>query len=227
VRTLARKESGFTVIEVLITASLVIAVSLGVGAAFDSAGATSARERARAQASAVAQQEQDRWRAKSPSALAPLVGTPQTRNITVQGRVWQVTTELAWKADADDSTSTCTGGGTPRYIQVSTTVTGAALTGAQPVRNASFVAMPPGSTGGVLRVKVTDGQSTPAPVAGVAITATPVSGAPVTVNTNANGCAMFSTLAAGTYTLSAQKLGYIDRNGITSRRSPARRCPRG
>jgi hypothetical protein len=75
------------------------------------------------------------------------------------------------------------------------------------------MAIPAGSSAGVLRVHVTDGQTPAQDVSGVTVTATSATGTTQNMPTNSAGCAIFTTLPSGTYTVTAQKTGYIDANG--------------
>src|SRR4029077_12943286 len=89
-----RNESGFSIIEVLVSAMLVVTISVGLLGAFDVTGSASGRGRARTQASLLAHQAQDQLRANSPVNLANLVGVDQVSHPVLGGQKYQVTTQL-------------------------------------------------------------------------------------------------------------------------------------
>src|SRR4051812_22518200 len=180
----------------------------------DAAGSTSGRDRARAQASALAQQDQDRMRAMSPSALADLAGDTQApRTVTLGKLQYSVTSHVEWKSDQSGGSVSCTGSSPPTYLQITSTVSGTPLTGLKDVTTDSLVAMPAGSTGGVLRVTIKDSQATPQPIDQVTVTAISAGGGVTPTSTNPSGCAVLTSLPNGTYTVKAQRAGYIDING--------------
>ena len=201
-------ESGFGLIEVLVTALLVATVSLGVMAMFDSASATSRQTRARSQASALAQQDQDRLRASSPAALSALAGTSSTVTKAVGGVQFAVKTTVAWATDGTTGAASCTGANPPSYLKVTSEVTGGGLPSSSTVRSTSIVAMPVGSTGGTLRVNVKDSANVGVDGATVTLTGTTSRTA-----TTTSGCAIFSALPVGSYDVQVTKSGYLDVNG--------------
>src|SRR5205085_6371095 len=89
---------------------------------------------------------------------------------------------------------------------------GPSLHGLKPPKSDTLVAMPAGSTGGALQVTVSDSGGGPVQFVNVNATST-TGGGTQTAQTNASGCALFTTLPNGTYDVTAQKTGYIDRNG--------------
>jgi len=201
-------DSGFTIIEILVAALLVASVGGLTVNALGNANHASGRERARSQAAALAQQDLDQMRSISPATLADSAGTSTTRGVDFGPLHFDVTRTVSWQSDSSTASATCTGSTPPSYLQITSSVDGPSLGGLKPQAASSLVAMPAGSTGGVLTVTVKD-QSGSA-LSGVTINATSPGGGTQTAATNSNGCALFTTLPNGTYTVSAQKTGYVD-----------------
>jgi Tfp pilus assembly protein PilV len=220
-RALRTDEAGFGLIEVLVSALLVATVSLGVLALFDSASATSGRSRAQTQASGLAQQDQDRMRAMSPSNLAGLAGTtPPPVDTDVGGAQFQVTSKVDWAADTSSGAVTCSGStGSVSYLKITTEVTGGSMPPGKKVEAHSFVSMPVGSQGGVLRVRVRKADGT----TGVEDVDVTVTGPGGTRNgqTDADGCAVFGALSVGSYDVSVSKAGHTDLDGEPNPQQPA------
>ena len=78
-------DGGFTLIEVLVTALIVVLLAGGTATALISTTHTSGDQRLRAEADALASQEQARLHGLSDEQLASLGGTPSTHTTTVSG----------------------------------------------------------------------------------------------------------------------------------------------
>src|SRR4051794_13978944 len=187
-----RDDSGFTLIEILVATLLVASVGGVTATAFTNANHASGRERARTQAALLAQQDLDQMRAISPATLADSAGTSTTRGVDLGPLHFDVTRTVSWQTDTSTASATCTGSSAPSYLEITSSVTGPSLGGLKAPTASSLVAMPSGSTGGVLTVTV----KTPSAVAisGVTVNATSPGGGTQTAQTNTNGCALFTTL---------------------------------
>src|SRR5256885_16598439 len=119
--SLRHDDSGFSLIEVLVSAMLVALIAVGVLSMFDSASATSGRERARTQAASLANREIARYKAMSPVNLMALAGTTQTRSITLAKQAYNLSTTIDWAPDQTGDDVVCTGQGPPQYLKLVTT----------------------------------------------------------------------------------------------------------
>jgi Tfp pilus assembly protein PilV len=206
-----RSEAGFTLIEVLVSALLVVLIASAGAAALISGAHFSADQRWRSEANALAAQDQERLRGLSDEQLA---GLNQSRTVTLPtGGSFKVSSTASF-LDATGGSS-CTSSATAYYRTVST-VTWTESTGAPPVpvTVTSVLARP---VSGDLLTQVTDDAL--APLAGATVTATGPSRQSAT--TDANGCVVFAGLTPGSYAvaLAAQNpagQSYVDANGKTS-----------
>ncbi len=78
-----RDESGFSIVEALVAAMVLIIVSIGILGALEATGSAGAQERLRSQAYQLAQQDQARLRAMK---ITQLLDYSQTRAVTVDER---------------------------------------------------------------------------------------------------------------------------------------------
>jgi Tfp pilus assembly protein PilV len=204
-------EGGFALIEVVVSAALLMVVAGGVLAGIDGPQAISAKNDARSQASTLAQQDQERMRAMPFNSL---VGYTQTTPVTVGGIVYSRYSKAIWIRDnqAPDSCSTVADTTSGDYLKITSTVT---PPGNQaPVEIDSLLAAPPGgtSTKGTLAVQIKDQLDNPVVGQSVSI-AGPDN---MTVPTNSIGCAVFGLVTQGNYTVTFQKVGWVDPSAINS-----------
>lgn len=208
-------ERGFTIIEVLVSAILLVIASVGLFTAFDAATRASGTNKARTVASQLAQADQERLRSMTGSQLVGLNTASQTTTKNVDGRTFKIVSAAQWTSDPNSS-SDCAGlGKEPGYQRIASTVSwpdrGVSWPdpGAPPpVESDSLKAVPNGgysSTRGSLAVNLTNaaGNGT----AGATVTAA----GPTTVSatTNSSGCALFGFLPLGDYTVTVNQTGYV------------------
>jgi len=209
---LRNDDSGFALIEVVVSAALVALVAIGVFAGLDSAGATSGHERSRAQAGALAQQDIERLRAKGGPALKTLATQPQpfeTQTKTAGPLTYTVRSTVK-KVDESAVGGACAGASAAvSYLQIESSVDWAGRpSGVKAMKRVSLIPLPP--QGGSLIVQIYDRNKAP------------LSGIPVSVNggsavtTNAAGCSEWDNLTPGTYTVSLTKAGYVSPDGQTT-----------
>lgn len=213
-RLLARlhhDEGGSFLVEVSVTAVIVVIVALGTFAAFDGASASSANVKSRAVGAGLAQQDQERLRAFKPTDLSNF---RQSRTQSVVGVAYTIVSRADWVTDATGSTSCGAAGANAQanYLAVTSIVTWPKMNEVKPVVVKSLIAPPNGSFGtnqGSLCVQVlcnTTGAS------GVNVNLV----GPGTFSdvTDSSGSVFFGYIPTGNYTVTAQDTG-IDRAGIS------------
>jgi Tfp pilus assembly protein PilV len=205
-------EAGYVLIEVLISALLLAIVAAGVFTAFDASTRASARERNRARANSLAEQDLERTRSLRIGDLATL---NQTRTVTLDGTPFTVVSRSQFLTETA-TTSTCASGtGSRDYLQLTSTVTWAAMGTTPPVTAATVVSPPSGSlvpNSGSLLVSIADSQGNGIP--GVALSGT--GAGTFNGSTGSTGCVLWRNLPAGTYSMTAggAASGMVDVNGV-------------
>jgi Tfp pilus assembly protein PilV len=206
---LRHEQRGLTIVEVLVSAVLVVGIAGGALGSLAASTRTSAEQRHRAQAHGVAQEDQARLRAKRVSVLANL---EETRTVTVDETPYTVASEGNFVTDATGTASCQEGVASADYIEIVSTVSWPSMGSRPPAQIRSIVAPPNGSVSpshGALAVGVVDGQGNGVPGVGLS-----GSGAgSFNGSTGANGCAIFGDLPEGTYTLTPSGEGLVDVNG--------------
>jgi prepilin-type N-terminal cleavage/methylation domain-containing protein len=201
-------ERGFTLIEVLCSALLVVVVSVGVLSSMDSTSRASENSRARGIAQTLTQQDQERMRGMTVAQLTAMPSTPQAK--TVDGRTFQLTSTAVWSGDPDPSPPCGGDPSTTDYMRITSTVTWTGMR-VKPVISRSLAAEPSSGVGGKVIVQVQDRAGTLA--AGYNVHLSP-SGVRTDATTSANGCVVWDNLPAGDYTVSISRVGgYVDENG--------------
>jgi prepilin-type N-terminal cleavage/methylation domain-containing protein len=220
---IGRDQRGFALVEVLVSAVLLLMVSAGVYTAFAAGTRSTAQERHRARANNLAEQELERVRSLriadlttlnrtsymledgSSASSCPATSTQTCYTITSQS---QFLTETA-------TTSTCASGtGSRDYLQLTVSVSWTGMGPLHPVTATTIVSPPSGSlvpNSGSLLVAVDDSNSNGIP--GVTLTG---SGAgSFTGTTGPTGCVLWRNLPAGTYTMTASGAasGMVDPDG--------------
>lgn len=201
-------DAGVSLIEVLVSAVLVVVIATAVFAGLDSSSKASGLSKSRAIAANLASQDQDRLRSMRGAELAAL-GTVTAEPTPVAGVDYTVTSEAAFVTEASGSTG-CAASGQASYMKIVSSVTWPARpTGTRPVRIESLLSPPVGSFGNrgnaVVIVRNAAG-------AGVPSLTVNLSGQPSRV-TDALGCAYFSDVPSGDYTVSYSQSGWVDPSG--------------
>jgi type II secretory pathway pseudopilin PulG len=206
-------ERGFTIIEVLVSAAMLVVMSLALLSTLDGAQATSSANRARSVAADVAEQDQERMRGMKITALS---NYSAQHTDTVGGIPYQVASSAAWVRDANGAPVSCTSGaGQADYMQITSTVTPVNAVGQrQPVVMKSLMAPPVGSFGteGTLALKVKDRADAAQPGVPVAISG-PESRSGTT---NSLGCVVFDYVKPGTYNMVLNTPGWVTQQGVTN-----------
>ena len=202
------QEAGFALVEIVVSAAVIVIVAGGALTALQASGRSSAEERHREQAHAVASDDQARLRSLT---ISDLIDLEETRTVTVDDTPYTVTSTGEFVAE-DSGTATCEAGtATVDYTKITSTVSWPSLSGRPPVQLESIVAPPSGSIAGrgALQVEVIDAQ-------GVGIPNFALSGSgdgSFNGSTGPTGCARFRSLPAGNYTLTPATAGLVDANG--------------
>jgi type II secretory pathway pseudopilin PulG len=213
-RMLADSESGFTIIEVVVTAVMVVSIAAATATALISTNSFSSEERHRSQADELAQQDQERMKGMSAKSLS---GYSWVRNVTYDGTSYQIDSKGKFLSNTGNSSCGSSGNGAAAYVRITSKVDwidGAgnahwSYTGRPPVVQESL-ATPP--TGGTILVKTKDENN--ANLAGVSVTATGQNGGDTqTASTDDDGCVVIAALDVDDYDLT---LGgnFVDVNGV-------------
>jgi Tfp pilus assembly protein PilV len=197
-------DAGFGLIEVLVSALLVVLVAGAAAGALIATGHASADQRFRSQADVLANQDQERLRGLSDEQLNNL---SETRQVTVNGTNFTVASVSSFLSTNGSSSCTSTAAA---YYKISSTVSwNESFSQATPVVAESILSRP--VTGDLLtQVKDQTGQG----LSGVTVTATGPS--TQTSTTDSNGCVLFAGLTPGSYSVSIANQNYVDPNGVPS-----------
>jgi Tfp pilus assembly protein PilV len=202
---LRSSEAGFALIEVMVSAVLLVALALATLKLIDSSATASSTQRARSAASSLAHQDLNRMRQMTISSAA---GLAQSYPVNLNGLNYAVESTAQWASDSG-GVVTCSSGSTgAQYLRTSSKVTWVGMGAAKPVVAESIVTprvaeMDP--TVGALTVLVKN--ATGSPVSGVTVTIGTMSAV-----TDIAGCAVIPRVSAGTYDVSYYKAGYIATN---------------
>jgi Tfp pilus assembly protein PilV len=206
-------EDGFALIEVLVSAIVLSIVAGAVFTLLSSSARSAAEERHRSEAFAVAQEDQARLRSMRISELNRL---NQPRTVTVNGTPFKVVSTGTFINDTTVSAPSCAKEGTTGtsndYVQVTSRITWPSIGSRPPVTITSIISPASGSldpTHGGLAVTSTNGANKP--LAGVALSGTGVG--TFSGTTDSTGCANFTDLPAGEYTLTPSAPGMVDMQG--------------
>jgi Tfp pilus assembly protein PilV len=214
-RALARQDGGL-LIEVMVSAVVLLLVATAVFKTLDAASARSGATKSRAIAGDLAQADLERLRAMKLSDLSNL---RETNTSSVDGIPYTVASRADWVTDKTGTASCSSADSQADYIRISSTVTWRAMAGLKPVVLTSVIAAPIGSFGtdeGSLAVQVTDAAGNP--VAGKQVTLTgPESYSDAT---NELGCVLWGFLTQGNYTVTLAP-GCSDRSGNEPVTKPA------
>jgi type II secretory pathway pseudopilin PulG len=212
----SRSESGFALIEVVVSAAVLAIVALAVLSGLDAANGASAREKARAVGASLAEKDQERLRTLSIDTIG---NPPQQGDVTVDGATYKIQSQSEWITDDVNGTPACgTESSQVQYVHITTTVTSSIIgTRVKPIKIDSLVAPTTkwAEGHGTLGVKVVD-RSASKGVPNIAVRAASTGYTPAAETTDANGCVVFDSVPVGTYTITLNTPGFIDRDGNQS-----------
>jgi len=203
-------EQGALLVEVMVSATIVLVVGFGVLTVVDRTADLSAEQRQQSIAGNLAQIEIDTVRAFPISQLSNM---RRSTTQTVSGVDYAITTRADWINDSAMTPNCTTPGAGADYLKVQTTVTHPGI-GARSPATLDTVITPPvrsfNANQGSLAVLVTDRASAAVPALTVSLTGA----ATFSDTTNANGCILWGYLAAGSgYTVAFSKAGYVTASG--------------
>lgn len=208
-RARAGSQHGFTLIEVMVSALLVTLIAGAVAGALISNADFSGDQHRRSEAQDLAQQDQERLKGLSAEQLDNL---SQSTGATLDNNKFTIASK-AWYVNGTNGQACTSGAGAnATYFKTISTVTWAnPQNGAtQTLATDESVISPP--AGGGILAEVHD--QTTQPLSGVTVAANgPESDVAAT---DANGCAIFSSIPSGTYTVTETHNGYVDPNGNAS-----------
>ena len=208
VRARLASERGFTLIEVLVSALLVVLISAAVAEGLITSSDFTGYTRNHSQADVVAQQDQERMKAMSDAQLTAL---HQTRTVTLNNTNYTVSSTATF-LDATGGSS-CTSKGTAYFKLTSNVSWSGAVGGAGKIVTEESVITR--SLAGTLVATVNDQTATP--LSGVNISATGQStNYTAGAITDSNGCVAFAGLPSDSFTLTYTDLGFVDVNGLSN-----------
>jgi hypothetical protein len=209
-RLTAASEEGFGLIEVVISAAVLVIVVLGVMASLDSVSHTAGANQAKTVAATLAEKDLERMRGLRTGDLSKLATLePASRQVQVGKVLYTISSKAQAVDDSSGQDISCalpTGKG--EYLRITSTVTSPITGGSvKPVVMSSIVAPQPGQ--GTLTALVKN-------AAGAPVTQLPVEAVgptPKTIKTNDAGCAVFGDMEAGSYILRLNQTGWVDPDG--------------
>ena len=213
----ASRESGLTLIELVIAMSVFGIMAGGIAAVTYSGLGLASDNRNRSVAANLASEDIDAVNQLDYTDLAADIGSTDTKIRTVGGVAYTVKRAVGWQTTTA-GTNICSytaGGSTASWVVgITTTVTWPGMRSTAAAAHATtFISPPVGNSPSTNSgtVPVTVRASGGDPVVGVTVGATDGSNVYSSV-TDANGCA-FLLVAPSTYTLTLNTLGYVDRSG--------------
>lgn len=208
-------EDGFALIEVLVSALILAIVAAGVMALLQATTRSAAGERRHAEAYAISQEDQARLRSMRLSSLNRL---EQTRTVTLDGSEFTVKSEGVFVNNTSGQPSSCTSGETSAdYVRITSTTIWPE--GQQPVVVQSIVSPSNGSLDpnhGTLVVTLKN-------AAAEAISNVELNGSGAgsfSGKTDSTGCANFTDLPAGNYSVVLNAPGLVDKHGESATAQP-------
>jgi prepilin-type N-terminal cleavage/methylation domain-containing protein len=204
-------DAGFTMVElvvsIMIFALTIAAIAAGMSTAFN----LTRGNRGRSVAANLAAQEMDTVRSTSFANLA--IGQLTTTQ-TVSGVAYTVARQTEWVTQSGSSGSCGVPSGQQqlRYLSIVVTVSWANMSGVAPITSSTVLAPPAGT--GSIETAVLD--RTGAGVSNATVTLTNSDGNTSTKTTASNGCALFTSLQPGAFSVAVTKTGYVDTQGAAA-----------
>lgn len=211
-------ERGSFLVEVMVSAAIVLVVGLGVLRMVDRTTELSGQQRTQAVAGNVAQVELDTVKAFPLSQLSNL---RRATARTVGGVHYDITTRADWVNDTSMTPNCSTPGATADYLRVRTTVTHAGIGSRRPAVLDTIVTPRVrafGADQGSLAILVSDSAGHPVPGLSLGLVGPSTN---LTEPTNDNGCVVWGYLMAGSgYSVSFSRLGWVNPDGTSAGGGP-------
>jgi hypothetical protein len=205
-RLKAASPDGFALMEVIVSAAVLLIVVLGVLAGIDAVSRTAAANQSRTVGSTLAEKDIERLRAYRTEDLTDLAKMPDQTSFVTVGKVkWTITSKVELVADTTGEEVSCsipTGKG--RYLRITSSASNGV---SKPVVMSSIVAPQPNK--GTLTALVRNAKGDPVknlPVEAVGPTGD-------LQQTNELGCAVFDEAEAGSYVLRLNQSGWVNVDG--------------
>jgi prepilin-type N-terminal cleavage/methylation domain-containing protein len=208
-------EDGVTLIELVLALTIFALLMTGIAQTVGSGMQATRNNRNRSVAANLASQDMDKIRSTDITLVESL---PDTETVTVpspDGVEYTIDREFEWVPKGATQGPCTSSGGTPQVLRVHVEVTWPVMNGVAPARADTVLSPPVGSfdpTRGHIAVKVLDRNAMPAENVPVNITGP----TPKTETTNSDGCAFFSFLTPGNYTVRLANPGWVDRQGVAN-----------
>lgn len=202
-------EEGFALIEVMVSAVLLVVLALATLSLIDRSQTSSSQQRSKGVAMAIASADLNRMRQTKFTDSNNFTTSAKARG--VDGVTYTVTSKGEWTSAAGILT-TCTKpstGNPGQYVRLTSTVTWPGMGAVKPVTAETLLVPRAGETtiaSGAFSLKVLTAAGLP--VSGVAVV---MNGQ--TLVTSAAGCVIFTSVPPGTYTVTYSKSGYVATNG--------------
>jgi hypothetical protein len=211
-------ERGSFLIEVMVTAGIVLVAGLGVLTMVDRTTELSGQQRTQAVAGNIAQVELDRVKALPLSQLSNLRSTSSR---TVGGVAYAITTRADWFNDTTMAPSCSTPGATADYLRVHTAVTYPGIRARRPALLDTIIS--PGvrafdGNQGSLAILVTDSAGNPVSGLPIALSGPATN---LTEPTNSSGCVLWGYLSAGSgYSVAFAQTNWVTPSGASAGGGP-------
>jgi hypothetical protein len=200
-------------IEILVSAIILVTVSLAVFSTLSNADTAAGNQQVRSLAANLAQSKIESVRSLP---VEDIQGLPATSTVRQDNRDYTINLVTKWVSDGQDEPECTSQTGGVDYMRITVSVTWNGM-GRQtrPVSLTSLFTPTQGSGGGdtgSVSVHLTDRNGDPTVGVPVSLTGTPSYSAV----TNVNGCVVFAFIPAVQYTVSFQKAGYVNENSINA-----------
>ncbi len=220
-----RSDEGFGLVEVLVTAMIVLILAAGLLAGLDASSHATGRAKARSVAMTLAQKDQERLRAMPITTLANVDETkPQKVCDSSNSNCvdYTVTSRAEWVSDSKGLESCTTATAGLDYLKVTSTVSWPGMGASEkPITTQSMVTPAIGALGedkGSLAVQIVRADG----ITGVGNVTVNISGpASDSGKTNSLGCVVWGLLPTGNYTASVSQFGFVGVQGIQAISAPA------
>jgi Tfp pilus assembly protein PilV len=214
---IGRDEAGIAIVEVLVSALVLLIFSVGMYTLLTGTTRATAQERHRSQANELAQQELERTRSLR---IADLVGLNSTRRVLDDGTqlsagapcptsgaqskltCYTINSSTQFQNEPAATSGCSAGSGSRDYMLLTVSVTWSSMGSLHPVKASTIVSPPSGSlvpNSGSILVNVTDSRNVG--IQGVALTGSGTAGS-FSGSTGPTGCVLWRNVSVGTYTMS-------------------------
>jgi Tfp pilus assembly protein PilV len=206
-------ESGFVLIEILVSAVVLVIASAGVITLLQTSVRSQSEGRHSSEAYALAQEDQARL---ASMRLAALNRLDETRTVSLSGTEFKVRSTGVFVNDATSTASCGEGTSSADYVQITSTVTWPRMTSPEKAKIESVLSPSNGSldpNNGTIAFSVKNQQQVAVPNVSILGGSGAFSGL-----TDAAGCGVFTDLPAGDYstTVSGASLGLVNKDGLAS-----------